>query len=644
MKMLIKGILTGIAASTLLPFATWSQGTTPSIRPGETVRGVLSAKDPRFTDKRPFRVYQFEADSGKRYAIRLHSSDFDAYLRVGKMIGGVTDYVGYDDDSGGGTDALLRFSPTGSGPYAVIVTSALDTAGKGGAFTLELSALPTRLPGNRVIAIGDSATGSLGEDSPTWQATSFPYDLYVFHARKGQPLTVRFRMNRVGTAPVRADVSVGKLEKGAFVSLTSSRSTALFRHFTPPEDGEYTIKVVATAPVSYVLHMDERRPDQPRVVALGKALTDLLDPKVAGETVPYHDWTFSARDGERLSISLRSSDFDTYLTLNRLEGNSVTRIAANDDAPGAGHNSRMEATIPAAGAYAIRVQSADSAGGEYSLRVDTVARVEQHLRRNRILAGQEVSSTLAATDSTLDDGSSYQEWVYRAKAAKERVMFTMRSSAFDTFLSVGRMEGGKFVEFSSNDDAPEDSRANHVSRVLIVAPAAGDLVIRANSTAAYETGAYTLRAALAEVEERGLKATFMALRADTLARQGRVAEAIAKMDSALAVDSTRVTNFNLNTVCWFGALRSFATQVLRYCERAVRLDPSRTSIADSRGVARALSGNVPGAVQDFRAYTADTGNDAASRTQRRAWAEALQAGTPPAQVFSEAVRAELLKQ
>ena len=560
------------------------------------------------------------------------------------MIGGVTDYVGFDDDSGGGTDALLRFSPTGSGSYAVIVTSALDTAGKGGAYSLELSALPKRAPVIRAIAIGDSAIGSLGEESPTWEATSFPYDLYTFRARKGQSLAVRLRINRVGTATVRADVSVGRFEKSAFVPLTSSRSTALFRRFTPAEDGEYTIKVVATAPGSYVLHLDERRPDQPRVVAAGKVLTDILDPKVAGQAAPYHDWTFSAREGERLSISLRSSDFDTYLILNRLQGNNVARIAANDDAPGAGNNSRIEATTPATGDYVIRVQSADSAGGGYSLRVDTLGRVEQRLRRDRIVAGQEVSSTLAANDSTLDDGSPYQEWVYRAKAAKERVMFTMRSSAFDTFLSVGRMEGGKFVEFSSNDDAAEDSRANHVSRVLIVAPAAGDFVIRANSVAANETGAYTLRAVPAEVEERGLKATFMALRADTLARQGRLAEAIAKMDSALAIDSSRVTNFNLNTVCWFGALQNFATQVLRYCERAVRLDPSRTSIVDSRGVARALSGNVPGAIQDFRAFTADTGNAATSRTQRRAWAEALQAGTPPAQVFSEAVRTELLKQ
>jgi hypothetical protein len=76
----------------------------------------------------------------------------------------------------------------------------------------------------------------------------------------------------------------------------------------------------------------------------------------------------------------------------------------------------------------------------------------------------------------------------------------------------------------------------------------------------------------------------------------------------------------------------------------VRLDPTRTGIIDSRGVARALSGNVQGAIQDFRTYAADMSNSAASRNVRRAWADALQAGTPPQQIFTAAVRAELLKQ
>jgi hypothetical protein len=136
----------------------------------------------------------------------------------------------------------------------------------------------------------------------------------------------------------------------------------------------------------------------------------------------------------------------------------------------------------------------------------------------------------------------------------------------------------------------------------------------------------------------------MAARADSLARQSHIADAITMMDSALVVDSATVTSSQLNSVCWFGTLRSFAPRVLRYCERAVRLDPTATGIMDSRGVARALAGDVPGAIQDFRAYIGDLANSAESRNQRRAWMGALQAGTSPQQVFSEALRTELLKQ
>jgi hypothetical protein len=76
----------------------------------------------------------------------------------------------------------------------------------------------------------------------------------------------------------------------------------------------------------------------------------------------------------------------------------------------------------------------------------------------------------------------------------------------------------------------------------------------------------------------------------------------------------------------------------------VRLDPLRTNIRDSRGVARALTGDVSGAIQDFRAYAADAANNANTRSRRRQWADALQAGTSPQQVFTETIRTELLRQ
>jgi hypothetical protein len=641
------GILLWVVCSPVLSARSLAQSTIASIRPGDKVAGVLSAKDPKLNNGKIFRAYRFDADSGRRYAIRLHSADFDAYIGVEKMVGGVTDIVAFDDNSGGGNDALVVFRPAETAPYAVVVTSGPPEGTRVGAYTLELNTLPDPAPPvPRQIAIGDSAVGSFTRESPTWENTSFPYDLFTFRARKGQSLAARARL--ISSRKSVGDIRFGRTEKNTFVPLGSSGGVSLFRRFTAPEDGDYTVRLMADGPVPYVLHVDERRPEEARTVVRGKTLTGTLDPRVGTDPSPYQDWSLSAREGERLAISAHSSEFDTYLVLNRRQGNNLARMAVNDDSAGNVRNSWIVATAPVTGEYVVRVQSADSAGGAYSLRVDTLARVEQHLRRGPIMAGQEVKATLSRSDSALDDGSPYQEWIYRAKGPNERLLFTMRSSDFDTFLSVGRVQGGKYVEFSSNDDALDDTNANHVSRVLIVAPAAGDFVIRANSMAADQLGAYTLRAGAADVEDRIAKnasaATRLAAGADTLARQLRIAEAIAKIDSALALDSSRVTNFNLNSVCWFGTLRGSATRVLRYCERAVMLDPSRTGIRDSRGVARALSGDARGAIEDFRAYAADTKNDAAPRDQRRAWAEALQAGTPPDQVFREAVRTELLKQ
>jgi hypothetical protein len=159
-----------------------------------------------------------------------------------------------------------------------------------------------------------------------------------------------------------------------------------------------------------------------------------------------------------------------------------------------------------------------------------------------------------------------------------------------------------------------------------------------------QRGAFTLRAGPEEIENRIGRAINTAHRAQVLARQSLITRAIATLDSALALDSSHITNEHLNTICWFGSLRDYAARVISYCERAVRLDPADTGVRDSRGVARALTGNVAGAIDDFTAYSGDATKDNTSRNQRRAWVAALQAGTPPAQVFSETVRAELLRQ
>ena len=132
--------------------------------------------------------------------------------------------------------------------------------------------------------------------------------------------------------------------------------------------------------------------------------------------------------------------------------------------------------------------------------------------------------------------------------------------------------------------------------------------------------------------------------ADSLARAGRLPAAIEVMNLAVQRDSTQVLNSQLNSVCWFGAIRKLASQVIVFCNRAVVMDSTVTGIRDSRGVARALSGDVPGAIVDFQAYVGDARNPAPSRERRRSWVAALKRGTPVATIFSDQVLAGLLNE
>jgi WD40 repeat protein len=94
----------------------------------------------------------------------------------------------------------------------------------------------------------------------------------------------------------------------------------------------------------------------------------------------------------------------------------------------------------------------------------------------------------------------------------------------------------------------------------------------------------------------------------------------------------------LNGLCWYGSLQGHATQVLEYCEQAVDLAPSDPNIRDSRGLARSLTGDYSGAIEDFQ-FFADNYADAELTRQRQQWILDLQAGRNP---FTPEVLEELM--
>ncbi len=90
-----------------------------------------------------------------------------------------------------------------------------------------------------------------------------------------------------------------------------------------------------------------------------------------------------------------------------------------------------------------------------------------------------------------------------------------------------------------------------------------------------------------------------------------------------------------NLMCRWGSLEGQAERVLPECERAVELEPDNGSYRDSRGLARALTGDYAGAIEDFQFYV-EWGQNKQPKERldkRRDWIWELEAGRNP---FDEA--------
>ena len=77
-----------------------------------------------------------------------------------------------------------------------------------------------------------------------------------------------------------------------------------------------------------------------------------------------------------------------------------------------------------------------------------------------------------------------------------------------------------------------------------------------------------------------------------------------------------------NSLCWQGSLQGYAKDVMFACEKAVAKASKDSDNRDSRGLARALSGDTKGAIEDFQAYVNST-DDAKLKSQRQSWIKAV---------------------
>jgi len=375
-------VLTALACTltAVIPHPAATQGNDfPSIAVGQSLTGNLPSANPTLAHRGAFSVYRFDAVAGARYEAELRSEDFDAYIIVARPVGGVTEFLHEDDDSGGDSNARVRFALEESGPHLLIVQA--WAPGTGGTFTLALEerSLPGAQP-PRAATPGELHAGSLAEGSSVllteWGEEIF-YDLWTLEGRGGDEYRIALNSDDFDAylefGPMSGDeLTVTDTDDDGGDGFNSLLRVRL------PHDGRFGIRARPLGEGTwgdYTLEIlpFSAEPILRRPIALGESVTGTFTPDgaVLPGGIAFHEWMYEGTEGQRLRISMRSAELDSYLSFGRENAfGDFEELTYNDDAPGDGVNSLIEYTLTTTGTYVIRTRTFGSGSfGEYTLEV-----------------------------------------------------------------------------------------------------------------------------------------------------------------------------------------------------------------------------------------------------------------------------------
>jgi hypothetical protein len=348
-----------------------------------------------------------------------------------------------------------------------------------------------------LIRVGQTVTGTLTTRDPRTTERG-RFRVYRFDARKGQRLIATLRSNdfdayltvarRVSgiTDPIATDDDRGGGEKN-----TDARV-----RFTVPDDGTYLLVAQALAEDgagAYTLNLAAApaiATSTPRPIQVGQTVSGRLDETDAvleDDDTFYDTWLLNGRRGQRVQIEMKADSLDAFLSVGRMEGTEFNSIRTDDDG-GDGTNSRMTITLPDDGQYVIRANEVGQKTGAYTLSVVERQPGPTTATPRPIEPNVEVTGTLSDEDPAGDDNSFYDYWTYQGKAG-ERLRITMSSDAFDTFVSIGTVDGTSYNELAGNDDGTDGTN----SLLEFTLPNDGTFVIRAKALSGESEGAYRLK-------------------------------------------------------------------------------------------------------------------------------------------------------
>lgn len=160
-----------------------------SIRPGQTIRGAFTAKDPTIGDGTHYRCYVVQTQADRVYTVTMTSANFDTFLAAGP--GSACEELRLSNDDGPDMDthSQLRFRSSG-GPWAIRTNTLSE--GETGDYQLAVSQGERIQPTTNIetISVGETVDGTL-EVSDRMADDGSYYDCYALNIESGATINIR---------------------------------------------------------------------------------------------------------------------------------------------------------------------------------------------------------------------------------------------------------------------------------------------------------------------------------------------------------------------------------------------------------------------------------------------------------------------
>ena len=375
------------------------------------------------------------------------------------------------------------------------------------------------------------------------------YDLYSIEAREGQRLEFTLRSDAFdsylelrgpgGDEVLASDddgLGDGLHSRLRFTFDAAGIFTLRARNLGGLEGGDYVLKVIDRGPAPPAPRPTPIRLGAPIVGEISDA-----DPEEEGvdqwSAYLYDAYSFTAREGDRIAVTMESDAFDPIVRFGGMAlSGRFEELASNDDSPAGGLNSYLVVTIPADGEYLVR--AAPLGGSQTGAYTIGIAEGPPPVATQTIAFGATVEGVLSEDDGSNAGGQRADAYTFEGRAG-QRLVVTMSSDDFDTYLDLYAGEGGGRYIVDSDDDGAGQGTNSRLSHTLTET---GEYTLEARAFSEEGLGAYTLALIEAAPDPDPTPLAF----GETI--QGEIADTDPKDDDNRSFDAFRISGTEGNRI------------------------------------------------------------------------------------------------